>query len=221
MSDEKQCEKISLETVKKYLCCKVADEKFISLYEQVKKEVVALSQPKRLCVLCNATKKNGYYFLENLNLTIESEDINKLFVSCDGIVVMAVTLGLALDRQIAFYAKCDIMRSAMMDAVASVYVEDIMDELQEEFLKNYPNKQHTMRFSVGYGDLPLSLQKPLIDAINGQKLLGISVNENYMMTPLKSITAFLGLSDVKQVKSSACLLCKLKDNCTTKCSKCD
>lgn len=210
---------IDLNLVKKYLNCPTCDDEFLRLFECVKKEVVAVAQPKKLCVLCEASCKKGYYYLEKLNLTLKSEDINKLFDSCDKVAVFVVTLGAMVDKKIAFYSNCDVMRATMFDAVASVYVENILDDLQEEFLNKYPEKYHTMRFSAGYGDLPLCLQKSIIESTEANKFLGISVGDNFIMTPSKSITAFVGLSNKKQVKASICLTCARREVCDKKCFK--
>ena len=211
---------INKNLVKKYLNYKGLDSGFESLIDDVFLEVKKISSPKKLCILSKAFKENGYYKLDKLNLTLKSQDINNLFDDCTSIATLAVTLGLSVDKKIDFYAKTDMTRSLVMDAVASVYVESILDELEEQVCGQI-NLHKTMRFSPGYGDLDISLQKELIEAIGGSKFLGINVNENYLMTPLKSVTAFIGFSSKKQVFGSICLTCPQKGKCDVKCGKAD
>ncbi len=204
--------------VKKYLNFKGIDNAFDDFIDEVFLEVKSISNPKKLCVLSDVSKENGFYKLNKLGLLLKSEDINSLFTDCESIATMVVTLGLAVDKKIALYAKTDMTRSLVMDAVASVYVESLLDKLEEEVCTQ-TNLNKTMRFSPGYGDLDIAIQKDLIKAVGADKYLGIMVNSNNLMVPLKSITAFIGFSTVKQVFSSICLTCPQKGNCKTKCSK--
>ena len=50
-----------------------------------------------------------------------------------------------------------------------------------------------VRFSPGYGDLPLSTQKDFIRILNTERLAGVTINENYLMNPRKTVTAVCGL----------------------------
>ena len=204
--------------VKKYLNFKGIDNAFDDFIDEVFLEVKSISNPKKLCVLSDVSKENGFYKLNKLGLLLKSEDINSLFTDCESIATMVVTLGLAVDKKIALYAKTDMTRSLVMDAVASVYVESFLDKLEEEVCTQ-TNLNKTMRFSPGYGDLDIAIQKDLIKAVGADKYLGIMVNSNNLMVPLKSITAFIGFSTVKQVFSSIYLTCPQKGNCKTKCSK--
>ena len=42
-------------------------------------------------------------------------------------------------------------------------------------------------------DLELSCQTELLERINGQGLLGITLTSSYLMVPMKSITAIMGI----------------------------
>ena len=126
---------IDKKLVKKYLDYKGIDGDFDLYIDEVFLEVKNISNPKKICVISNCFDENGYYKLDNLGLVLKSEDINKLFINCKSIATMVVTLGLAVDKKIAIYAKTDLKRSLVMDAVASVYVESILDELECEVVK--------------------------------------------------------------------------------------
>ncbi len=210
---------INKDLVKKYLQLKSFNLEYDHLIDEVYAEVKAISQVKKLCVVSEAKKANGYYQLSKSGLQLLSEDINNLFIECDIIATLVVTLGIAVDRKIAFYSKTDMTKSLVMDAVASVYVEDIIEELDKEIESNYPNKYRTMRFSAGYGDLDISIQKQVVEMVGADKYAGISVSESYLMTPMKSITAFIGFSDKKQPFSNMCLNCPQYGKCEIKCAR--
>lgn len=210
---------IDINLVKKYLNYSQEASVFDDYILEVYKEVQEISKPKKLCDFSNISRESGYYKLDKLGIMLKSQSINDLFVDCSQIATLVVTLGMEIDKKIAFYAKTDMTRSMVFDAVSSVYVESVLDEFEEEVASKMPDMYRTMRFSAGYGDLDISLQKQLIEAVGADKYLGINVNSNYLMTPLKSITAFVGFSHKKQPFCDICLSCPQNGKCNTKCSK--
>lgn len=82
----------------------------------------------------------------------------------------------------------------MMDAVGSETVEAAVDELHWKILQSQTEKyglKVTPRFSPGYGDWKLTIQKELVETSGGNRI-GISVTPSSLMIPRKSITAVLG-----------------------------
>ena len=61
--------------------------------------------------------------------------------------------------------------------------------LAEEF----PGLALTERFSPGFGDLPLELQRQVTEALDCPRSLGITLGESLLMTPSKSVTAIIGM----------------------------
>lgn len=206
--------------VKRYLNCTLCDSDIDVKIDDVYKELCTFCVPKKLCVISETSKsKKGYYLLEKLGLELVSEDINKLFSDCSSIATLVVTLGMETDRKIAFYANQNVERCVILDAVANVYVESVLDEFEEEVAGQMQGMFKTMRYSPGYGDLDISIQKSLIERVQADKFLGINVSESYLMTPLKTITAFVGFSEKRQVFGDICLGCQMQGKCETKCKK--
>jgi cobalamin-dependent methionine synthase I len=54
-------------------------------------------------------------------------------------------------------------------------------------------KEHTGRFSPGYGDMPLDLQGVILELLEAGKRLGIALGESKLMSPSKSVTALIGI----------------------------
>ncbi len=210
---------IPIEKVQKYLGVKKLNDEFCALFESVKEEVLQVAMPKRMCVVTNVTKVDGFYYLEELDIKLVSKDVNKFFIDCDKIAVIAVTLGAMIDKKISFYQQSDVLRSAVFDACASVLTEAVSQDLKKEIKKNYSDKYLTMSYSVGYGDLSLNMQSEIIEKLQADKLIGIKTNKSNLMVPLKSITAFIGISSVKQVLSDTCMNCSLKGKCEVECNK--
>jgi cobalamin-dependent methionine synthase I len=51
----------------------------------------------------------------------------------------------------------------------------------------------TQRFSAGYGDLPLELQRDIFGALDCQRKIGVTLNESLLMSPSKSVSAIVGI----------------------------
>ncbi len=120
----------------------------------------------------------------------ESEQLCKNLKSCNFAYVMAVSLGIGVDRLISRLAVTSPAKSFIADAVASAYAEAAADKLSDILGESGKMKP---RFSPGYGDLSLSYQKDVLDFLGAEKTVGITLNESLLMTPSKSITAIQGI----------------------------
>ena len=78
----------------------------------------------------------------------------------------------------------------MTDALSSAAVESFCDYACDKISEGI---HCANRFSPGYGDVSIEVQKPLLARLNAERLLGITLNNAYLMTPVKSITAIMGI----------------------------
>ena len=74
---------IDKKTVKKYLNYKGLDSGFDNLIDNVFLEVKNISNPKKICIISDVRKENGFYKINNLELLLKSQDINNLFDDCE------------------------------------------------------------------------------------------------------------------------------------------
>ncbi len=124
--------------------------------------------------------------------TIVSNDLGEHLRHARKIIVFAVTLGVAADRLIARYGHVSPSRAHLLDALASERIERAADVVTE-MLASAEGGRATPRYSPGYGDLPLSEQKDILDFLDAGRGCGITLGEGFLMTPTKSITAFFGI----------------------------
>ena len=104
--------------------------------------------------------------------------------------------------------------AAILDACGSAYVEAGCDEAERELASRLPGMYLTDRFSPGYGDLPLDVQRALGNALNMEKLLGLHVTESLMLNPVKSVTAVIGISERPQMaRIRGCAYCAMRETC--------
>ena len=123
---------------------------------------------------------------------IESRNLYKNLQGCREAFVMAVTTGIAVDRLLK---KLNVISQAehfVTDGLSSAAVESFCD-YASDIMKT--GIKCATRFSPGYGDVSLEVQKPLLERLCAFEALGITLNSAYLMTPVKSITAIMGIID--------------------------
>lgn len=131
---------------------------------------------------------------EKLDLGFASVESHSLFLNlagCKKIVLFACTAGVGIDRLIARYSRVSPAKAAVMQAAGAALVEDWCEELCALFKREYGDTKP--RFSCGYGDLPLTLQRDIFAALSVEKYLGITLSDDCFMTPTKSVTAIVGI----------------------------
>ena len=122
--------------------------------------------------------------------TVESNSLSRVLCDCKEVFIMAVTTGIEIDRLITkLYLKHD-SSAFFIDSIGSAAVESFADYLNKEICQNLNT---TNRFSPGYADFPLEFQRNLLSRINANQTVGITVNNQLFMTPMKSITAIIGI----------------------------
>ena len=122
--------------------------------------------------------------------TVKSASLSRVLASSKEVFIMAVSTGIEVDRLITkLYLKKD-PSAFFIDAIDSAAIESFADYINEKICQNLNT---TNRFSPGYADFPLDFQKDLIARINANQTVGITVNNELFMTPMKSITAIIGI----------------------------
>lgn len=124
--------------------------------------------------------------------TIQSKNLYKNLQGCNEAFVFAVTTGIEVDRLLARLNMLSQSRHFITDALSSAAVEsycDYVNMIIEGDLKTKP------RFSPGYGDLSLEIQPEILKVLSADKTLGITLNSSLLMTPVKSITAIMGVQN--------------------------
>ena len=132
------------------------------------------------------------------DIRIESRDLCKNLRDCGEAVLMGVTLGLETDRLLMRLEKTAPAEHFITDAVASAAVESLCNQVDRQIRKvigKEGDRTFRPRYSPGYGDCSIEVQRPLLDTLSAGTTLGITLNEVCFMTPVKSITAILGIKE--------------------------
>ena len=124
-----------------------------------------------------------------------SSDLAKCLSGCEKTVIFAATVGLELDRLILRYGRIEPSLALCLSALGAERIEALCDVFCDEMsakLAIYGKKMRP-RFSAGYGDLPLSLQKEIFASLECEKQIGLTLNDSLLMSPTKSVTAIIGI----------------------------
>lgn len=143
-------------------------------------------------------------------------DVMRHLEGCPQAVLLAVTLGPGLDAQIRRAGVGDIAAGVASDALGSALAEQAADAAEAELRQwaAQEGKYLTGRFSPGYGDWDLAVQPKVAAALDTARRAGLCVTDTNLMTPRKSVTAILGVSD-HPVRGhlAGCGHCALRTRC--------
>ena len=123
------------------------------------------------------------------DFSVESANLAKNLSGCTRVCIMAVTLGAGVDMLLRKKSAVSPSEHFVCDAVASAFAERAADLAEKYFMGDTPRRP---RFSPGYGDLPLEIQRDVLRMCDAGRLLGINLTETNLMIPTKSITAMIG-----------------------------
>lgn len=174
----------------RYAGCKSADDETLSLLRSVLSESAPYISYK-VC-FCDAPLKIKGDVCDFGFFSVPSVSLSKNLSGCERAIIFAATIGIPFDRLIAKYSKISPSRAVMLQAVGTERVEALCDafcnDLTSEGYKLRP------RFSPGYGDVPLDVQKQIFSTLDITKNISVFLSDSFIMTPSKSVTAFVGIS---------------------------
>ena len=177
--------------------------------------VLRLARPRAVYRLFDLERTDGSTRLRGTAFTCEGRDICAHLRAADQCILMAATLGAAVEQEMRRVQVTDMPLTTILDATASTAIEQICDTLQEDLAAWAAERGRfvTARFSPGYGDMPLAQQRILCAVLDTAKI-GLSVTEHFLLTPRKSVTAMLGLCPAPVAeRPSACAVCKMGNTC--------
>ena len=85
--------------------------------------------------------------------------------------------------------------SVCLQAIGAERIEALCNAFSLEMKNEYAKSGRSLRprFSAGYGDLPLELQREIFNALGCERRIGLTLNDSLIMSPSKSVTAIIGI----------------------------
>ncbi len=121
----------------------------------------------------------------------------KIYPRAHTLALFALTLGRPVSSKIeGLFAENDFALATMLDSIASLAADRAVERLERDFARELADQGHpapmhvSLGYSPGYCGWHISGQKRLFDALH-PKDIGITLNDSYLMAPLKSISGIL------------------------------
>lgn len=184
LDGEKLC--IPLKDIIRYSGCRQSeDEKICKLCKEASEELCTYITPRAVYALADVTftgDEADFGFCKYKSKSL------KTFLGGDcALYIFAATVGLGADRLISRYSLTKPSRAVITDGCATAAIESFCDYIcRDIFLTD-----EQARFSPGYGDLPLEMQKDILNYLDASLNIGLSMTDSYLLTPTKSVTAIV------------------------------
>ena len=194
---------IDKKEVLRYAGVKEPNEEVLALLDECIKEAESFIKPKLCYTQSEVTLTDCVEFPF---AKVKSEKLLKNLEGCKEVIIFAATLGAQFDRLLLRYSKVSPAKAVLLEALGTERIENACDEF---CCKVIPFTKS--RFSPGYGDLPLEFQKEIFKVLDCPKKIGLTLNESLLMSPSKSVTAIVGITDKKCDDKKGCKTCDKKD----------
>lgn len=139
----------------------------------------------------------------------ESLDLAKNLEGAEKVLLFAATVGIGIDREIAKYSRISPAKAVILQAMGAERIESLSDAFCKE-MEVETGETLRARFSPGYGDLSIEIQKDIFSVLNPEKRIGLTLRDSFIMSPSKSVTAFVGFGSGKE-KTPGCAACNKAD----------
>lgn len=165
------------------------DEKTAALIKDCLKECEKLLAPALCYRTFEVNAEDGV--CDFGDFSVKSSDLSVNLKNCKKAVIFCATIGAAFDRLLIKYSRLSPARALIFQSIGAERIEALCDAFCEHLkAEGYAVRP---RFSAGYGDLPLSVNKEIFSALSPEEAVGVTLSEGMLMTPTKSVTAFVGL----------------------------
>lgn len=200
----------NIKEIFRYMGCGTEGEEFLPLVNECIDECRdKLTYKVCWCEVAVNHTQNGidFGFMQT-----DSKDLKKNLADCTSVVIFGATIGIEIDRLIAKYGRLAPSKALIFQAIGAERIESLCDIFNKEIKSVKQNHFTHPRFSPGYGDLPLDCQKDIFGVLDCAKKIGLSLNDSMLMSPSKSVTAFIGISEkCGNFEEKACNNCNKKD----------
>lgn len=142
-----------------------------------------------------------------------SKTLERHLEGCSHILLFGATVGIGLDRLIARYGKTAPAKALLLQAIGAERVEALCNAFSRKIKQETAAEglHTTSRFSPGYGDLPLELQRDIFRTLNCSGKIGLTLNDSLIMSPSKSVTAIIGIGKPCRDAATGCESCTKTD----------
>ena len=211
---------IPREEVLRYLGCPgTEDPATLALVEGCSARLLAAARPKwTYRVFDLAVQTDGVRL--DCGLLLPGRDLAAHLRGCSRAALLAATLSAPVDALLRRAQAEDLAAAVALDCCATAAVEAVCDLAEAEIRVRFPGCSFPFRFSPGSGDLPIELQDPILRLLDAPRRVGLCATDRHILTPRKSVTAVLGISDGEiSPQKRGCASCTFRDRCKFQCKE--
>ncbi len=166
-------------------------EESVKLLQRVKEEAKDAFCYKVCYTVCDVcvdgvTVDFGFFKTESAALAKNLSGVKRA-------VIFAATVGFEIDRLIMKHSRLSPSRALMLGALGAERIEALCDAFCEDIKRVHGVCRP--RFSAGYGDLSIEVQREIFKLLNPETKMGLTLTDSMLMSPTKSVTAFIGIGE--------------------------
>ena len=183
----------------RYLGAKTEDQEAELLLRKVLDDYRSVFSPRHVTAFFPVESVDPVVTFVGTDVQLEGESIRRHFSGATEGLFSAFTLGIAFDKKVRELSLSHPSESVALNAIGSAYAERKADELLKEvrLQKEREGFKTTFRFCPGYGDLPLKTNIAIASALAAGKRIGLTVTEDGLLLPVKSIVGVTACLPVK------------------------
>ena len=149
------------------------------------------------------------------SIILESKVIARLLERCEKIAIFILTTGNHLEEMVAYLAENTlVLQATVLDAIGSGAAEQLAVFVEDRIRKIASSQGLSIsrRFSPGYCDWDVDQQEMIFRALSDNSA-GVSLTEEYLMLPRKSVSGIIGLGrrDSNVENYNPCKTCLMSD----------
>jgi len=175
-----------------------------------REKVQDLIRPRITYLIKEIQGNNGRLTTLKNQTRFKSPKLARTLKESSQLVCFVATIGRAIEREIKKLMHVNRLSEAyILDAMASVAVEDIVERFQNRITSELKKDRltSTLRFSPGYCDWPITEQKKLFVLLNPGEI-DVRLTDSCLMSPRKSISGVFGITSMNSNPYSPCVDCR-------------
>lgn len=187
--------KTEIDEVLRYIGADKNDGKLRGEAERIRTEILPRLNPRKITARFSVKKETDGFSLDGTSVIFKGKLIERTLAGSDGVFLFAASLGLESELLLRQYFAKDSLSGVICDGILSAETERFCDAVENEIKKEAARdgKETRKRISCGYGDFDIKHQKDFLRVLNAEKLLGVKLNDNFMMYPNKTVTALVAV----------------------------
>lgn len=216
MSGTLEIKKLNRDEAFRYMGYKGGEinQKILDLTDQCEEALLKAIKPRMVYRIFDIMNTENGVEVKNTPLIFKGKDIKAHLENCHKAILMCATLSAETDKLIRTYEAESIEKAFIADALASAAVEQICETAEEIIHNEVGEYSYTWRFSAGYGDFPLDVQRDFLRVTDAAKIIGLNITDSLILIPRKSVTAVIGISEEPiPPKRRGCICCNMRDRC--------